>query len=268
MTMFRVDGEERLKTTYSAEHYAICVTLDGAFESWYGGRVHASVRGSLKLKEPGQVHRDQKVHAPFTLQGVVLTPRSVAEAAAALGIKGTPSFKAASFEPGTRAAELAFAMHAALDRPDATEIERATHIAELLDEVLCDAPASSPRATRAVRRAREYLHDALATPTKKVTLDELAEHAGLDKFHLIRAFRAEFGLPPYEYLTYLRIARARNLLRRAAAPVAEVAHAVGFYDESQLARHFRRIIGIAPGAYARQHRPMRSRPQEAFSAHG
>jgi AraC-like DNA-binding protein len=50
--------------------------------------------------------------------------------------------------------------------------------------------------------------------------------------------------------------------------VAEAAQTVGFCDESQLHRHFRRIVGVAPGAYARsfaiarrtrQHRPRRSR---------
>ena len=64
-----------------------------------------------------------------------------------------------------------------------------------------------------MRRARAFLHDALAD---KITLDDLAEHAGLDKFHLVRAFRAEVGLPPYEYLTHLRVSRAKELLRRGA----------------------------------------------------
>jgi AraC-like DNA-binding protein len=69
--------------------------------------------------------------------------------------------------------------------------------------------------------------------------------AGLDKFHLVRAFRAEVGVPPYEFLTHLRIARARELLRRGVL-VADAAQAV-----SQLHRHFRRIVGVTPGAYAK-----------------
>ena len=79
--------------------------------------------------------------------------------------------------------------------------------------------------------------------------NELAEHAGLDKFRLVRAFRAEVGLPPYEYLTQLRVARARELLRHGVS-VAEAAHTLGYYDESQLHRHFRRIVGVTPGVYA------------------
>jgi AraC-like DNA-binding protein len=46
----------------------------------------------------------------------------------------------------------------------------------------------------------------------------------------VRAFRAEVGLPPYEYLTHVRVWKAKQLLERGAL-VADAAHAVGFYDE-------------------------------------
>jgi transcriptional regulator GlxA family with amidase domain len=163
-------------------------------------------------------------------------------------------------------------MHDALVREGATELERATLVAETLSEILCASPPSS-RAPRAVRRARAFLHDALAD---KITLDDLAQHAALDKFHLVRAFRSEVGLPPYEYLIHLRVSRARELLRRGVL-VAEAAQAVGFYDESQLHRHFRRIVGLPPGVYARsfvssegtrQHRPRRAASAGVSSWHG
>jgi AraC-like DNA-binding protein len=268
--MFRLEREDRAKITY-VEHFAVVVVCEGAFDGWYRGQVRTHVAGSLKLKEPGEVHRDVRVHAPFTLQGVALAPAQVAAAADAMGLRGGARFKAHSFAPGERATRLAFAMHDALVRDDATEIERATLVAETLGEIVCGGPPPWGRAPRAVQRARAFLHDALAD---KITLDELAAHAALDKFHLVRAFRAEVGLPPYEYLTHLRVARARELLQRGAI-VAAAAQAVGFCDESQLHRHFRRIVGVAPGAYARsfaavrtrQHRTRRAAVSEASSRH-
>jgi AraC-like DNA-binding protein len=244
--MLRVEHEDRLKTTY-AEHFTVVVVCEGAFDGWYRGGIRAHVAGSLKLKEPGEVHRDLRVHAPFSLQGAGVAPSLVAEAADAMGLRGPPHFRASGFGPGERASKLAFAMHDALVREDATEIERASLIAETLSEVLSATASPTRRAPRAVRRARAFLHDALA---EKITLDDLAKHASLDKFHLVRAFRSEVGLPPYEYLTHLRISRARELLRRGVI-VAGAAQAVGFCDESQLHRHFRRIVGITPGAYAK-----------------
>jgi AraC-like DNA-binding protein len=99
-----------------------------------------------------------------------------------------------------------------------------------------------------VRRAREFLLDHVADD---VTLDALADHARADKFHLCRAFSRDIGLPPYAFLTQARIARARILLRRGLRP-SDVAPLVGFCDQSQMHRHFLRIVGCPPGAYARQ----------------
>jgi AraC-like DNA-binding protein len=270
--MFRVENEDRLKITY-VEHFSVVVVCEGSFDGWYRGDVRTHVAGALKLKEPGEVHRDLRVHAPFTLQGAGLAPELVAAAADAMGVRGAACFRAPGFAPGERASRLAFAMHDALVRAGATEIECATLVAETLSEIVGTSPPWIGRAPRAVRRARAFLHDALAD---KITLDALAEHAALDKFHLVRAFRSEVGLPPYEYLTHLRVSRARELLRRGVL-VAEIAQAVGFCDESQLHRHFRRIVGVPPGLYARsfgaaertrQHRPRRDAPSDVSSSHG
>ena len=64
--MLRVEQEDRARITYS-EHFTVVVVYEGAFDGWYRGRVRSHVPGSLKLKEPGEVHRDVRVHAPFTL---------------------------------------------------------------------------------------------------------------------------------------------------------------------------------------------------------
>jgi AraC-like DNA-binding protein len=272
--MVRVDREERLKTTY-AEHFSIVAVYEGAFDSWYRGRVHRHVAGAIKLKEPGEVQRDVLVHAPFTLQGATLSFDVVAAAASALGKRGPAHFTTpvrGAAEPATR---LAFAMHAALVRPDVTELERATLVAETLNAILSVGDSvlgERRRAPRAVRLARAFLHEELAD---RITLDALAHHAQLDKFQLVRAFRSEVGLPPYEYLTHVRVSRAKELLQRGLL-VAEAAQAVGFYDESQLHRHFRRIVGITPGRFSRsfgdavkkaQHRPSRVRARDARSRH-
>jgi AraC-like DNA-binding protein len=84
-------------------------------------------------------------------------------------------------------------------------------------------------------RARDLLH---ARSSEAVTLDELvgAAECGTTQ-RLIRGFRAAFGFTPHRYLTYLRLQQARELLRRGH-DCGATAHAVGFYDQSQLNRHF------------------------------
>lgn len=79
-------------------------------------------------------------------------------------------------------------------------------------------------------------------------------HARLDQFRLCRAFREEVGLPRDAYVTHRRIARAQDLLARGMSQ-ADVAASVGFYDQSLLHRHFKRILRLTPGAFVRSIAP-------------
>ena len=77
---------------------------------------------------------------------------------------------------------------------------------------------------------------------------DLAAHAGLSRYHFIRAFRARTGITPHAFQTDLRIQHARRLLRAGRAP-AEVAHALGFADQSHFQRAFKARVAATPGQY-------------------
>ncbi|WP_405943908.1 AraC family transcriptional regulator [Streptomyces sp. NBC_00932] len=96
-------------------------------------------------------------------------------------------------------------------------------------------------------RLRELLDARLV---QGVTLQEAAAEVHAHPAHLVRAFSAAFGITPHQYLTSRRVDRARGLLLEGQQP-GEVAVATGFYDQSHLTRHFKRVVGIAPGRYAR-----------------
>ncbi|HKB29229.1 MAG TPA: AraC family transcriptional regulator, partial [Streptosporangiaceae bacterium] len=110
-------------------------------------------------------------------------------------------------------------------------------------------PERLPRqpALRAAAAAREILDERLTDPPR---LAVLAAAVGASPFSLLRAFRAATGLPPHAYLNQRRVRLARDLLGRGVRP-AEVAARVGFADQAHLTRHFKRIVGVPPGAYQR-----------------
>lgn len=68
--------------------------------------------------------------------------------------------------------------------------------------------------------------------------------------HLVRAFSGAYGIAPHQYLMSRRVDRARRLLLEGRPP-GEVASATGFYDQSHLTRHFKKLVGVTPGRYAR-----------------
>jgi AraC-like DNA-binding protein len=83
-----------------------------------------------------------------------------------------------------------------------------------------------------------------------VTLASAAAELDRSVPHLVRSFTREFGLSPHAYLTGRRVDMARRLLLHGTAP-ADVATAVGFYDQAHLTRHFKRHTSATPSSYAR-----------------
>ncbi len=95
-------------------------------------------------------------------------------------------------------------------------------------------------------RLRELIDASVAAGMR---LDDASRLLGASPTHLVRSFSREFGVPPHLYLTGRRLDDARRLLL-AGQPAADVATAVGFYDQSHLTRHFRRMLGVTPSTYA------------------
>jgi AraC-like DNA-binding protein len=92
---------------------------------------------------------------------------------------------------------------------------------------------------------RDYLQSCF---TEKITLDQLERCSGINKFHLIRLFKAAFKIPPHTYQTLLRINYAKKELRRNET-ILEVAHKAGFYDQSHFSKTFKSYTGTTPERY-------------------
>ncbi|MBS0471141.1 MAG: helix-turn-helix transcriptional regulator [Proteobacteria bacterium] len=80
---------------------------------------------------------------------------------------------------------------------------------------------------------------------------EVARRCGLSPSHFARAFRVSTGHAPHRWLLQRRIDKAKALLREGHLPLAEIAIASGFADQSHFTRVFTRIAGVAPGAWRR-----------------
>ncbi|WP_010188022.1 helix-turn-helix domain-containing protein [Sphingomonas sp. PAMC 26605] len=102
----------------------------------------------------------------------------------------------------------------------------------------------------ALRRAIAYIED---QPSARVSLGDLAAAAGLSRFHFSRLFRKYIGMTPALYVERSRIDRAKAMIRVGQLPLADIAYAVGFADQSHFARRFRHHEGCTPSDYMREH---------------
>jgi len=82
-----------------------------------------------------------------------------------------------------------------------------------------------------------------------LSLESMAVHAGLSKYHFSRQFRSSTGYSPVEYHNRLRMQKACELLAASTATVAAIGAALGFANPYYFSTTFKRIIGQSPKGY-------------------
>lgn len=103
----------------------------------------------------------------------------------------------------------------------------------------------------AVQQIREYLE---ANTSTSITLTELAHLTGLSPHAVMRAFRRQTGLTPHGFQMQRRVEAAKRRLR-AGESITAVATETGFFDQSHLTKHFKRIVGVTPQTFVKSSAP-------------
>lgn len=82
--------------------------------------------------------------------------------------------------------------------------------------------------------------------TSKIAVDDLAKKANLSKYYFCRVFKEITGRSPNEYINYMKINRAEQLLKYHHFNVTEAALEVGFTDLNYFSRTFKKYKNISP----------------------
>jgi AraC family transcriptional regulator len=91
-----------------------------------------------------------------------------------------------------------------------------------------------------------------------LTLGAVAEAVGVHPAHLARVFRRFYGCTLGDQVRRLRVEFARRRLANSDAPLADIALAAGFSDQSHFSNTFRRHTGLSPAAFRRSPRARNS----------
>ncbi len=100
--------------------------------------------------------------------------------------------------------------------------------------------------SRQERRAKELMSASLSNP---LSLAELANECSLSISHFARGFRQATGLPPHRWLVQQRMEAAKTMLLAGDLPIAQIAQACGFADQSSFTKAFVRSVGTSPAAW-------------------
>jgi AraC-like DNA-binding protein len=175
---------------------------------------------------------------------VAITADLLEEAAAEAGAQ--PRFSTAIFAPGPQNLAMQASIRQVARSREALED---VVVALLVDAFgLEQAPAgrSSEQEARRVLDVVRCLESHFDEPHQ---LSDLAEAAGVSRFHFLRQFRRLVGTSPTQFLIGLRLRAAAERLEEGDAPVTEIAFDVGFNDISHFNQLFRRAYRMPPSRW-------------------
>jgi len=251
---------DRTFPRHAHDQYGIGRMVEGGQLSWSGiGQVEAAA-GDVMAANPNEVHDGIVSRGrPRAWRMVYLDPATVARHAGGGLVRQEIAFPVKTCP---RMGALVDRLLALANDAETASAEAPAALEEALAAVLDAAlgaglPGGRPerpveRSETAalsvpVRRVLERIHD---RPAEPATLDEFAALSGLGRFQVLRRFRAELGITPYNYLTQYRVRLARRLIL-SGSPLGEAALDAGFADQSHLTRAFTRQIGLPPGRYVK-----------------
>jgi AraC-like DNA-binding protein len=105
-----------------------------------------------------------------------------------------------------------------------------------------------PQTYKNLAHARDFMRDAYQRP---INLPEISAQANLSPYHFQRVYRRTFQETPHEFLTRLRIERAKTLLARGSHNVTEACFEVGFSSLGSFSTLFTHRVGMSPSEYRR-----------------
>lgn len=97
-----------------------------------------------------------------------------------------------------------------------------------------------------LEQAKSYIDTHFDQP---ISLDEIARQVHLSRFHFLRLFRRHFQETPHQYLTRLRIEKAKDLLANSEIPITEICFTVGFESLGSFSTLFHDVVGWSPSIY-------------------
>jgi AraC-like DNA-binding protein len=234
---------------HTHEHFGIGVIRRGAHRSLSGRGVVEALPGNVITVNPGEVHDG----APLGDQGRAWTMLYL-----------DPAIVASAIGDIREVADCGELRHPVLADRDAAavccrlyrmvtaeghreEIEAESLLLSLINRLISERDAGTEmQLASSLRHAKALMDD---RPTADLKLANLARVADLSRFQVLRGLTKMTGLTPHAYLMQRRADLARRLIRQRQ-PLADVAAASGFADQSHMTRVFVSRYGFTPGAYA------------------
>lgn len=232
----------------------LCVIESGVEVAQVGNARIRQSSGEVGVIPPGVEHSSWTGSKAVVECIVHVKKRRLEEVADSIGMTGMPSWE---IEPMPLTADLsALVQELKSEASHSDELGHtlametlATGLALRLLRTHADNPklrVCVDQATKGLKQVEELMRSA---PQEAHTLADLAQAAGMTKFHFLRSFKRRFGMPPHAYLLALRVQRAAEQIRSTDRALTSIALDLGFGSSSRLTEAFRKVHGTTPSKW-------------------
>lgn len=220
------------------------------------GAAHDFGRGAIYIRDFAEDYRAD-IHGSFDFTLVELPPAFFERAGQEL--RGAPvtglATVVAQHDPVLE--HLVHALAPALARPeqacslfiDQLGMVIGTHLLQRYAGARLAQPRSGALSRVHEERAKQLL---LSKVKGNVSIPEIARECNMSASYFLRAFKETTGQTPHQWLMAQRVEKAREFLSNTELPLAEIAIACNFYDQSHFSRVFSQLMGSSPGNWRRR----------------
>ncbi len=227
---------------HSHPHAYITLVIEGSFREHYGTRSLLCRSGTVRYLPPGEAHANE-----ILAQSRCLHVNSHAFSFEEL--RQRPAVPPGPVEmTGLTTAWLANRLYAEFSRQDsASALAIEGMVLELLAEIArTEAPGSSRPVPNWLKQATQIVESRFL---ERLSVNQIAAEVGVHYVHLSRQFHKYNRCTIGELIRRLRIQHASHLLAHSRTPLADIALACGFADQSHLSLLFKRYTGMSPSKF-------------------
>ncbi len=255
-------GLELLKANYQHtqfskhvhEGYCIGIIEDGAQAFFRNGSLHIAPKGDLILVNADEIHTGSSaVDGGWRYRAIYPTPEMLCDISQDFYAERgyAPWFEQAVVHDLALASQFSLLLNL-LDQEQNLLLKQSMYLNTLAKLMFRYGKQKNNRynaapAEKQILMIKDYI---AAHYAQDLSLDALADLAGLSPWHFLRQFKKYVGFTPHSWLIQVRLQQARHKLKQGQA-VIDVAYDCGFSDQSHFNRHFKRAMGIRPSQYLR-----------------
>jgi AraC-like DNA-binding protein/ligand-binding sensor protein len=117
------------------------------------------------------------------------------------------------------------------------------HLTLAIDRIVVQQENAEPPP---IKKAKQYIEE---NKTEDISMRDVAKVVNVSTFYFCKMFKKATGLTFTEYLSQVRISKAKNLLLNPNLRISEIAYDIGYQSLTHFNRTFRRIVGQSPTVY-------------------